>query len=78
MRQLKLFANWHDTGKVCGGCYIKYVKKEDELIPEIIDAKGFVPFGSVVFCSLDVAFKAIDEFKDELLWYFKDYVRIEE
>ena len=78
IRQLKMFANWHDTGKLCGGCYIKYVKKRDELIPEIIDAKGFVPFGSVVFCSLTVAFKAIDEFRDELLWYFKDYMKIEE
>lgn len=81
MRQLKMFANWHDSGKHCPKhcrCYIKYMIERDALIPEIIDTKGFVPFGSVVFCSLDVAFKAIDEFRDELLWYFKDYVRIEE
>lgn len=75
MRQLKMFANWHDSEKKCGECYIKYMRGRDALVPEIIDAKKFVPFGSVIFGSLEVAYKAIEEFEDELLWYFKEYLK---
>lgn len=76
MRQLKMFANWHDSGKKCGECYIKYIRGRDVLVPEIIDAKNFVPFGSVVFCSLEVTYKAIEKFEDELFWYFKEYLGV--
>lgn len=75
MRQLKMFANWHDNGKKGRECYIKYMIERDILIPEIIDAKDFVPFGSVVFCSLEITCEAIERFKDELLWYFKEYLK---
>ena len=77
IRQLKMFANWYDSGSHCR-CYIKYMIGRDTLVPEIITAKDFVPLGSVVFGSLEVAYKAIEEFKDELLWYFKDYMGIKE
>lgn len=76
MRQLKMFANWHDNGKKGEECYIKCIVGRDALVPEIIDAKNFVPLGSVIFCSLKIAYQAIEKFEDELLWYFKEYLGV--
>ena len=77
MRQLRRFAVEHNE---CGVSfddiniekyYICYDYASDELeVSSVVFSKNF---GAIYFDSIKVANAAIDEFRDELIWYFTEY-----
>ena len=77
MRQLRRFAVEH---RECGVSfddiniekyYICYDYASDELeVSSVVFSKNF---GAIYFDSIKVARAAIDEFHDELVWYFTEY-----
>ena len=77
MRQLRRFAVEH---RECGvnfndinteKYYICYDYASDELeVSSVVFSKNF---GAIYFNSIKVASAAIDEFHDELVWYFTEY-----
>ena len=77
MRQLRRFAVEH---RECGVSfddiniekyYICYDYASDELeVSSVVFSKNF---GAIYFDSIKVALAAIDEFRDELIWYFTEY-----
>ena len=77
MRQLRRFAvehnecgvNFNDTN--AKKYYICYDYASDELeVSSVVFSKNF---GAIYFDSIKVAQAAIDEFRDELIWYFTEY-----
>ena len=77
MRQLRRFAvehnecgvNFNDTN--AKKYYICYDYASDELeVSSVVFSKNF---GAIYFGSIKVAQAAIDEFHDELIWYFTEY-----
>ena len=77
MRQLRRFAVEH---RECGvnfndinteKYYICYDYASDEL--EVSSVVFLKNFGAIYFNSIKVASAAIDEFHDELVWYFTEY-----
>ena len=77
MRQLRRFAVQHrerevdfnDTNTRKYGIYYSYANKELD-IKYILMTKCF---GAIYFDHADTAQAAIDEFRDELIWYFTEY-----
>ena len=77
MRQLRRFsvehrehgANFNDinTRKFC----IYYDYRNNELEPDFLLSEK--AFGTIYFDSKETAIAAIDEFHDELIWYFTEY-----
>ena len=77
MRQLRRFAVEHrecgvnfndtDTKKFC----IYYNYRDNELEPDFLFSEK--AFGTICFDSEEIANAAIDEFRDELIWYFTEY-----
>ena len=77
MRQLRRFAvehrecgvNFNDTN--AKKYYICYDYASDELeVSSVVFSKNF---GAIYFDSEETANAAIDEFRDELIWYFTEY-----
>ena len=77
MRQLRRFAvehrecgvNFNDTN--AKKYYICYDYASDELeVSSVVFSKNF---GAIYFDSEETASAAIDEFRDELIWYFTEY-----
>ena len=77
MRQLRRFAvehrergvNFNDTNTEKH--YICYDYASDELeVSSVVFSKNF---GAIYFDSKETARAAIDEFRDELIWYFTEY-----
>ena len=77
IRQLRRFAvehnecgvNFNDTN--AKKYYICYDYASDELeVSSVVFSKNF---GAIYFDSIKVAQAAIDEFRDELIWYFTEY-----
>ena len=77
MRQIRRFAVQHrerevdfnDTNTRKYGIYYSYANKELD-IKYILMTKCF---GAIYFDHADTAQAAIDEFRDELIWYFTEY-----
>ena len=77
MRQLRRFAaenrehklDWSDYGQA--KYMITYRHETDRFFPE--DVYVNQDFGAIYFDSAETACKAIDEFKEDLLWYFTEY-----
>ena len=77
MRQLRRFAVEHrehgvnlndiNTEKFC----IYYDYRNNELEPDFLFSEK--AFGTIYFDSKETANAAIDEFRDELIWYFTEY-----
>ena len=77
VRQLRRFAVEHrergvnfndmDTKKFC----IYYNYRDNELEPDFLFSEK--AFGVIHFDSKETADAAIDEFRDELIWYFTEY-----
>ena len=77
MRQLRRFAVEHRECEVnfnninTEKYYICYDYASDELeVSSVVFSKNF---GAIYFDSIKVASAAIDEFHDELVWYFTEY-----
>ena len=77
MRQLRRFAVEHRERGVSFDdiniekYYICYDYASDELeVSSVVFSKNF---GAIYFDSIKVAQAAIDEFRDELVWYFTEY-----
>ena len=77
MRQLRRFAVEHREHEVnfndinIEKYYICYDYASDELeVSSVVFSKNF---GAIYFDSIKVANAAIDEFRDELIWYFTEY-----
>ncbi len=76
MRRLRRFAvenrkeeiDWNDERKYKYNLYYNYVSQEIYIGYET-DCRGF----EIYFDSQGVAERAIEEFKDELIWYFTEY-----
>lgn len=76
MRQLRRFAVEHRENKIewCNhkaNSFIFYNRVTDKL--EVAGNDAYQAFGIVYFDSKKTAELAIEEFKDELLWYFTEY-----
>lgn len=77
MRQLRRFSvehrenklNWSDEDRA--KYIITYRHEPKKFFPE--DVYTTQDFGAIYFDSAEAACKAIDEFKEELLWYFTEY-----
>ena len=77
MRKLRRFAvehrekefNWFDESQYKFGFYY-YYKDQDIKIAPYLNCKSF---GSIYFDTQETAEAAIEEFKDELIWYFTEY-----
>ena len=77
MRQLRRFAVEHRENKIDWNdddqakYMIAYRHETERFFPE--DVYVNQDFGAIYFDSAETACKAIDEFKDDLLWYFTEY-----
>ena len=77
VRQLRRFAvehnecgvNFNDTN--AKKYYVYYDYKNDELVASFV--RRTRDFGAIHFDSEETASAAIDEFRDELIWYFTEY-----
>lgn len=77
MRQLRRFAvenrehelNWNDDDQA--KYIITYRHETKKFFPE--DVYDMQDFGAIYFDSAETTCKAIDTFKDELIWYFTEY-----
>ena len=76
MRQLRRFAverreekiDWKETSQ--HKFYIYYTNKYGISIGDVV---ALYDFGAIYFDTKEAAHLAIDAFRDELLWYFKEY-----
>jgi len=77
MRQLRRFAVEHNKGEIDWG---KIIQSKWYIVYDFDGEELFVSwdtcirsFGQIYFISEQIAEQAIEEFKDELLWYFTKY-----
>ncbi len=74
MRQLKMYADRHKNKVKPQNKYYIIYSSETRTISVAV-SEQFLPFGSILFDSWEIANNAINEFMEELTWYFTEYLR---